>query len=202
MTANIKSAAIVLALALFGAAVFYLLVRTDFLEGITVYDLAFYAISGVILASALGVVLFPNVVRAAFMLIVTFFGVAALYILLSADFLAAVQVIVYIGGILVMVLFAIMLTLRQGERSFITPRKSFLTLFLAGGLSLVVFGLLRKMILTAPWKVAAEAPEAAATTAPIGRLLLTQYLLPFEIVSVLLLMALIGAVVLIRKEVK
>ncbi len=168
----------------------------------TAYDLTFYGVSAIVLCSALAVVIMPNVVRAAFMLIVTFFGVAILYVLLSADFLAAVQVIVYIGGILVMVLFAIMLTLRQGEKSFITPAKSPLTLVLAGGLSLAVFGLLFKIIRTAPWKVAAQAPEPSATTAKIGELLLTRYLLPFEIVSVLLLMALIGAVVLIRKEVK
>jgi NAD(P)H-quinone oxidoreductase subunit 6 len=139
-----------------------------------------------------------NIIYSAFSLLGTFMGVAGLYVFLGADFVAAVQVLIYVGGILVLILFAVMLTHRITDVQ-ITNRA-------AGRIpALIVVGILIYLLIDTitqtPWAKAKEVVYAA-TTAKIGDLFLYTYLLPFELASLVLLAALIGAVVLSRKEIK
>jgi len=158
----------------------------------------FTVISAVICASALLCALSRNIVRSAFALFGAFGGVAGLYAFLSADFVMAAQLIIYVGGILVLILFAVLLTQKIGA-VHVTNR----SIGLAAGvpLALVIFGLLTAVALRTPWPLA-KPGVPGPTTAPIGDALLSEYLLPFELVSVLLLLALIGAVMLARREVR
>ncbi len=161
----------------------------------------FWAVAGVSLLSALLVVTVQNVVRAAVWLMLTLFTVAIFYVFLSADFLAAVQVLVYIGGIIVMILFTVMFTRRSGEESYAAPSKGLLTFagaaLFCGGL----FAYLYRGLRQATFQVRSE-PAVGSTLRRIGDSLLTRHVVAFEVVSILLLMALVGAVILIKKEVK
>jgi NAD(P)H-quinone oxidoreductase subunit 6 len=158
----------------------------------------FYLIALITVVSAGMVAFSRNIIYSAFSLLGTFMGVAGLYIFLGADFVAAVQVLIYVGGILVLILFAVMLTHRITDVE-ITNRA-------AGRIpALIIIGvflyLLIETVKETPW---AKAPEVvyAATAAKIGDLFLSTYLLPFELASLVLLGAMIGAVVLSRKEIK
>ena len=137
-----------------------------------------------------------SLLYSAYALLFTFIGVTGLYIFLWADFLAIVQVVVYVGGILVLIIFGIMLTnkITSVNISHTSMQKS------VGAVVVIGFiGLLGYMILNTPWLVLSNA-EPSDTTSAIGRLLLMDYLLPFEAVSLLLLGALIGATTLSRKD--
>ena len=168
------------------------------MSGVSIGDLLFYVIAAVTVVSAAGVAFSPNIVYSAFSLMGTFMGVAALYVFLAADFVAVVQVLIYVGGILVLTLFAVMLThriadVRVSNRS-VGRLPALLIIALVGGV-------MAKAVLGAPWHtVAAGTP--APTTYAIGNAFLGEYILPFELASVVLLAALIGAVVLSRKELK
>jgi NAD(P)H-quinone oxidoreductase subunit 6 len=158
----------------------------------------FYLIALITVVSAGMVAFSRNIIYSAFSLLGTFMGVAGLYIFLGADFVAAVQVLIYVGGILVLILFAVMLTHRITDVQ-ITNRA-------AGTIpALIVVGVLMYLLIDTmketPWAKAKEVAYAA-TTAKIGDLFLYTYLLPFELASLVLLAALIGAVVLSRKEIK
>ena len=146
-----------------------------------------------------GVAFSSNIVYSAFSLLATFVGVVGLFAFMSADFLAIVQLMVYVGGILVLILFAVMLTNRITDVQRSNP-----TQFLPLGLTLLflVGATLAAAVLGYDWDVKAEVAEYAATTQTIGAALLSDYLLPFEIAGVLLLAALVAAVVVARKEVK
>jgi NADH:ubiquinone oxidoreductase subunit 6 (subunit J) len=163
-----------------------------------IYAALFYLIAGLTMICALGVALSQNVVYSAFALMGTLIGAAGLYAFLGADFLAVVQVLVYVGGILVLTLFAIMLThqiseVKASNRS--VGRLPAGALIVAAGLSM---GL---AVSKAPWKTIAGLP-AEPTTYAIGEAFLGSYLLPFEVASIVLLTALIGAIVLSRKELR
>ena len=158
----------------------------------------FYLIVIVTVGSALMVAFSRNIIYSAFSLLGAFGGVAGLYVFLGADFVAAVQLLIYVGGILVLVLFAVMLTHRITDVE-ITNRA-------AGRVpALVVTGvfiyLLVQTVRETPWAKAKEVVYVA-TTGKIGDLFLESYLLPFELASLVLLAALIGAVVISRKEIK
>lgn len=158
----------------------------------------FYLLAAITVGSALGVALSNNVVYSAFALMGTLLGVAALFVLLGADFLGAVQLLVYVGGILVLTLFAVMLTHRIAE-----VHVSNRAVGRASGavVTLAVLGWMIHVARTASWVVKAQGAPAP-TTYGIGEALLTQFALPFEIASIVLLAVLIGAVVVSRKEVK
>ena len=154
------------------------------------------------IASALVVVTVRNIVHAAFSLMVTLFGVAGLYVFLQADFLAATQVIVYVGGILVLILFGVMMTSGRLEMRIHIERGQ---LLLGGVVALALLMLLLTVIANTPvWKnLTDDGTELPPTTERIGELILNgPFLLPFEVVSVLLLVALIGATLISRKEVR
>jgi len=156
----------------------------------------FYILAAFVVWAAAVVVLGKNIVRAAVALIFTFCGMAALYVLLDAEFLAAVQVLIYVGGITILLLFAIMLT--SGISSVTARVVNEQTPFSA----IAAIGLLFGLIYASTRGIAVMvAPPRFPETAPfLGRLLLTTYALPFEAVSILLLAALVGAIVLARKE--
>ncbi|MFL3024567.1 MAG: NADH-quinone oxidoreductase subunit J [Candidatus Neomarinimicrobiota bacterium] len=159
-------------------------------------DIAFWVIVGITIGSAFMVVQSKSLLYSAYALLFTFIGVTGLYIFLWADFLAIVQVVVYVGGILVLIIFGIMLTnkITSVNISHTSMQKS------VGAVVVIGFiGLLGYMILNTPWLVLSNA-EPSDTTSAIGRLLLMDYLLPFEAVSLLLLGALIGATTLSRKD--
>lgn len=144
------------------------------------------------------VVSLKNIIHSAFSLLVTFFGVSGLFVYLHADFLAATQVLIYIGGVMILVLFSIMLSERVYNLSIFHWSKVLPALLVLG----TVFLILSRVILETPWMLRAGNTELTGpTTGILGELLLNEYLLPFEVISIMLLAALIGAVVLIRKEV-
>ena len=161
-------------------------------------DLLFYLIAAVTVVSAGGVAFSPNIVYSAFSLMGTFMGVAGLYVFLAADFVAVIQVLIYVGGILVLMIFAVMLTHRIADVRVSNRSVGRLP-------SLIIIGfvgvVMASAALGANWKaVAPGTPQP--TTYAIGNGFLNEYILPFELASVVLLAALIGAVVLSRKELK
>ena len=158
----------------------------------------FYLLAAVTVGSALGVAFADNIVYSAFALMGALLGMAALFVLLGADFLGAVQLLVYVGGILVLTLFAVMLTHRIADVRVSNRAVGRLPGFVLVGL---VFAGMIRAARQAHW-VVGEPAALAPTTYGIGDALLTQYLLPFEVASIVLLAALIGAVVVSRKEVK
>ena len=159
-------------------------------------DFVFWIVVGLTIGSEMLVVLSKKLVYSAYALLFTLFGVTGLYVFLWADFLAVVQVVVYIGGILVLIIFGIMLTnkITSVNISNTSVQKSIgsviLLIFIAG---------LGFMVANTPWNVVANS-EPTQTTEAIGRLLMIDYLLPFEAASLLLLGALIGATTLSRKD--
>ena len=158
--------------------------------------LLFIALCGLIIGSAFMVVTSPNLVHSAVSLLFTFFGVAAIYIYLYADFIAATQVVVYVGGILVLIIFGVMLT-NKIENATITSKthNKIPGVIFSGLLLLLQF----YAIFNTNWLVNENAAKDS-TIVDIGELLLGKYLLPFEVVSILLLAALIGAAMLSRKK--
>lgn len=163
------------------------------------YAVMFYALCALILVSSAIVALSTNIIYSAFSLLFAFIGVGLIYAMLSADFLAVTQLILYVGGILVLILFAVMLTYQIEDSKRSNPSFSpWLALPMAGGL----FALLTVAVLLAPWKPHAGEPPFGPMTAQIGNSLLGPYRLPFEVVSVLLVVGVIGAVVVARRELR
>ncbi len=160
------------------------------------YDIIFYGFALLTIVSAVGVVFSRNIVYAAFSLLFTFFGVAALYVLLSADFIAITQILLYVGGILVLIVFGIMLTTRAYK---VEMKRGILSIVPAVVVAGVIAGTLIGVLTTTKWPSTNLSPYED-TARPIGALLMTNYVLPFELASILLLVALIGAVIIARRE--
>ncbi len=158
---------------------------------------SFFALAALTLVSGAVVAFSRNIIHATVALLGCFLGIAGLYVQLSADFLAAVQVLVYVGGTLTLILFAVMLTARIED-----VRTSNTSTGLPVGVALVAALLLvlGKVATTTAWPETPRAPMPS--TAKLGHALLGDYLLPFELGSILLLAAMIGAVVLARRAVK
>jgi NADH:ubiquinone oxidoreductase subunit 6 (subunit J) len=172
----------------------------------------FYIMAFVVVASALFVASSKNLVRSIFMFFITLFGLAGLYVLVLADFVAVTQIVIYVGGVLVLILFAFMLSgketlgiLQQQKGKFISLSKLPAILF-----ALLFFVVMLNVILKTdadnlPWIKQATAANAIIKpndlmTDNIGINLMTRYLLPFEAISILLMVALVGAAHLARKE--
>lgn len=158
-------------------------------------DIVFWFIAAFTIISALFVVLNNQLLYSAVALLFTLFGVASLYVFLWADFIAGVQLLVYIGGILVLIIFGIMLTNRI---SSVRLSQTNVQQGIGGVVSFWLLIFLTLVISKTPW-LQKEAVEPVTTVNDIGVLLLTKYLLPFEAVSLLLLGALIGAAILSRE---
>jgi NADH-quinone oxidoreductase subunit J len=159
-------------------------------------QIIFYFFAALTIVSAAIVVFARSLIRSAFALLFTFFGVAALYVFMGADFLAAVQMVIYVGGILVLILFGVMLTHTLYDLNLKAETFQFMPAIVA---VLAVFAMLTTFMLRARWPVAAQQP-AVQTTDAIGRLFMKEYILPFEIASILLLIALIGAAMIVRRK--
>lgn len=143
--------------------------------------------------SAVVVVFHPRVIYSAFALLFTFLGVAALYVFLSADFLAASQLLIYVGGILTLIIFGVFLTAKITTLDI--PHQTHQRYLALVPVALIGAGLL-VMIVGTTWPEMRLAVQP--TTQQIGELLLTKYLVPFELASILLLAALMGAMRLAR----
>ncbi len=165
--------------------------------------LAFYVLAACILGFGVLVVTSRNPVHSVVFLVLDFLCVAALYVTLGAEFVAAIQVLVYAGGIVVLYLFVVMLVnvKRPLEAFSGIGRHATLGLALAGAV------LVETMAIAAWSRLSAAAPASAAQTLPVsgnteqvGWLLYTAYLVPFEVASMLLLVAMVGAIVLARKD--
>jgi NAD(P)H-quinone oxidoreductase subunit 6 len=157
------------------------------------YVLAFFTLAGAALVAFV-----RNILYSALGLLGGLLGAGSLYVLLSADLVAIAQLLVYVGGVMVLVLFAVMLTNKITE---VNVSNSSFGLF--GGVLLLVAmaPVLVAVALLTPWRTSLPGP-LAPTTAALGDALLTRWLLPFEVASLVLLATLIGAVVIARKELK
>jgi NADH-quinone oxidoreductase subunit J len=161
----------------------------------TVTEVLFYFIAGATVLSALGVVATGKVAYAAISLVFTLLAVAAVYILLASEFLALVQVLLYAGGVAVLLLFALMLTrARELVPDLDGSQKPFAVV---AGLSLM--GVLIATVFLTTWPRKADEPALVNFNA-IGDALFRTWTLPFEVVSLVLLVALVGAIVLARSE--
>lgn len=162
----------------------------------------FFSISVLTVLFAAVVAFSRNIIYSAFALLGVFAGVFGLYILLSADFVAIVQLVVYIGGILVLILFAVMLTTRidlaSGQRRLLNRAMEPVAALIGAA---VLGGAIWYSLTRVKW-MNANRETFLPTTALIGNKLLQEYLLPFEMVSLLLVLVLVGAVILARREVK
>jgi NADH-quinone oxidoreductase subunit J len=159
--------------------------------------IAFTALASLTLGSAAMVALARNVMHSAVALLGTLVGVAGLYVTLAADFLAAVQVMVYVGGTLILFLFAAMLTARIDQASSSNPPRA---RGRAGAAIVVLIAALAIVAQETRWPV--EPGTDVPSTAKLGHALLGPYVLPFELASLVLLAAALGAVVLARRAVK
>src|ERR1041385_7717449 len=159
--------------------------------------LAFYIFAALAVGSAIGIVVSTNIVRTAVFLLGALGGVAGLYFLLNANLLAAIQLIVYAGGTLILIVFGVMLTSKSPRVIFEPTRKQ-----IAAGVvvSLLLALGLGTMILKAYWPASAGELTASPQVKAVGTMLLTDYLVPFEVASVLLLVVMIGAAYLARPE--
>ena len=166
-------------------------------EGVQIVTFGILAV--MMIGTALGVVLLPNIVHSAFLLAGVFISISGLYILLNADFVAAAQILVYVGAVNVLILFAIMLVNKQENFSTLPYRKirQAATAVVCFGL----FALLATMVLVTSWSLDPTSPAVVANTIiTIGEHFFSDYLLPFELASVLLLMAMVGAIILARRD--
>lgn len=165
----------------------------------TTEQLCFLILSATIVLGSLGVVLLANIVYSAFLLGGVFLAVAGIYLLLNASFVAAAQVLVYVGAVNVLILFAIMLVNKKETLSSIPSL--FLRRLVSGAVCLGLFALLLRVAFTTAWPLPGPLPIGEEATIRIGEHFFSDYLLPFELASVLLLMAMIGAIVLARRDV-
>lgn len=161
----------------------------------TVAEFIFYVFSVVAIVGAVGTVTLPNVVHAALFLIASLLATAAFYILLSSEFLALVQVLIYAGAVATIILFALMLT-RRGDMPTVTPGAQWpLGLLVAASLAVVLL----IAVLDTDWP-RDVGRVTAVSIETIGETLFTTWLVPFEIASLVLLVALVGAIVISKQE--
>ena len=167
---------------------------------VTTQIICFSVLSLVVIIGALGVILLENIVYSAFLLGGVFMSVAGLYLLLNASFVAAAQILVYVGAVNVLIIFAIMLVNKKEDLKAIENIKS--RRIISTSICLTLLSLLIRVDLSNTWGLAeSNASIGEESTIRIGEHLFSDYLLPFEVASVLLLMAMIGAIVLARRDV-
>ena len=167
---------------------------------VTTQLICFSILSLIIIIGSLGVVLLESIVYSAFLLGGVFMSVAGLYLLLNASFVAAAQVLVYVGAINVLILFAIMLVNKKEDLKpikYLNSRK-----LISSTICITLLSLLVRVDLSNTWIIAdPKLNIGEESTIRLGEHLFSDYLLPFEVASVLLLMAMIGAIVLARRDV-
>jgi NADH-quinone oxidoreductase subunit J len=158
----------------------------------------FYVFAALAVASSLAMVLQRNPVTAAMNLVLAMFAIAALFVLLHAHFMAAIQLLVYAGAIMVLFVFVIML-LNLQEEQLRSRKRNFLHV-LSVALVIYAFLQIRELLDRTPAEPVPEMDSAFGTTEAVGKLLFSDYLLPFELTSVLVLAAIVGAVVLAKRK--
>ena len=163
----------------------------------TYIDILFYFFAALTVGSALIVVFSRNVVYAAFSLMFTFLGVAGLYVLLQADFVAIAQVLVYVGGILVLLIFGVMLTSKITNVDITSRNVGTLPATIIVG---VFLGTMVLLVKRTEWITVPNAQHVNGTAVDIGEMLMTTFLLPFEVTGVLLLIAIMGAAMIARHD--
>lgn len=159
--------------------------------------LSFWFISVLVIVSAAIASFSRSIVYAAYSLFFTLIGMAGFYVLLGSDFLAVTQVVVYVGGILVLLMFGVLLTNRPAERFHEADKWNYVVAGTAA--AFLFFFVLARIIFSASWPTV-ELTEAMPSTRGIGRALLSTYVLPFEFSSITLLVCLIGAAYLVRRK--
>ncbi|MEP7155134.1 MAG: NADH-quinone oxidoreductase subunit J [Betaproteobacteria bacterium] len=173
----------------------------------TFHSITFYVFAAVLIISALRVITARNPVHAAMFLVLSFFTAAALWLLIYAEFLAITLILVYVGAVMVLFLFVVMMLdinfdkLREGFWKYL-PVAATVAILMAAQMALLLWG---KLNLSAPAYVGPGAPVAVSNTKELGRILYTQYLLPFELAAVVLLVAMVAAIALTfrgRKDAK
>ena len=165
---------------------------------VTMSHIIFILLSAITLAGGLGVVLNRNLFRAALFLVLSFVAVAGFYILLEAEFLAMVQILVYVGAISILIIFAIMLSRRMMSPEIKAFNEQWAWALVA---ALALFAILAFVLLGVVWPTA-EASVPENTISDLGQALVSpdQFVLVFEVASVLLLVALVGAVIVARER--
>lgn len=160
--------------------------------------IAFIILTAMTLGGALGVVISRNLFHSALFLVLSFAGVTGYYVLLDAGFLAVVQLLIYIGAIAILIMFAVMLTRGLMARRQSQGNQQWLVAALVAGLAFVVLAVVMWQV---DWPVASEQVLASpnVSVSQLGQELLGPYVIPFEVASVLLLVALIGAIILARE---
>nr|WKN39912.1 NADH-quinone oxidoreductase subunit J [Tunicatimonas sp. TK19036] len=168
---------------------------------ISIEVLAFYVFGGLVVLSALIILITNNVLYAAFSLLITFLGIAAVYVLAGADFLAVTQILVYVGGILVLIVFGVMLTNKVAGQSVRTQHHNhFWGVLISGALLyLLVPGVLQADVASAAWIESGKLVQTS-TIQPLGVQLMSNFIVPFELTGVLLLIALIGAAYVAQRQ--
>jgi NADH-quinone oxidoreductase subunit J len=164
---------------------------------VTAQEYAFLVIAVVGSVSAIAVVTARNVVHAALYLVVALLAVGATYLLLGAEFVGWVQILIYVGAIVILFLFGLMLTKAPIGRDTLDNQQRWLGALVGAG---VFAGLVFLIQEAFPIQDARANPTLPTTTAQVGESIFRDYVLPFEAISFLLLAALIGAVVLARKD--
>nr|BDW36560.1 NADH-plastoquinone oxidoreductase subunit 6 [Hyophila propagulifera] len=171
------------------------------------HEIIFFLLEGGIILGSLGVVLLTNIVYSAFFLGLVFFCISLLYFALNADFVAAAQILIYVGAVNVLIVFAVMLINKSQSIKLVLSwtigdKITFL-------ICLSIFCLLVTIISNSSWSTITLITESknffnfdfTQNVQRIGYLLLTQFLLPFELLSIVLLVALIGAIIIARREI-
>lgn len=160
---------------------------------------SFGILAGMMVICALGVVLLNNIVYSAFLLAGVFISISGIYILLNADFVAAAQVLIYVGAVNVLILFAIMLVNKRED--FAPVPRRWIRQGTTALVCLGIFALLGTMVLVTPWSLDSTSPAVVDNTiVEIGKHFFSDFLLPFELASILLLIAMVGAIILARRD--
>lgn len=162
-----------------------------------IVKLAVYALMLGSVVAAIGVVTLRNLFYAALALVGVLLGTAGIYLALHAEFLAAVQVLLYVGSVMTLVIFVIMLTQRLSDQ---TVHQSNSHSLLAGVGAAAFFYLLTKAILHTPWLIKLKTTHSHVSTGDLGSALMGRYVFPFEVISIILLAVLIGAIVVAKKD--
>jgi len=162
----------------------------------SIMQVVFLVLAVAAVGSAVGVVTSRNMFYSALLLVACLFTVAGFFVLLEATFLAAVQVLIYVGAIAVLILFAVMLTERMMSKTVRAWNEQWWVALLV---AIALVAVMLYVVINADWQIsAAETPTDAIVA--LGQTLLSTYVLPFEVASVVLLMALIGAIIIAREE--
>ncbi len=163
------------------------------MEG-TAYTLMFFVLAAVMVGSALAVVLLRNIVHSALFLALAFIAMAGLYVMLHADFLAAVQILIYAGAVAILIVFGVMLTQRGNMKDSNLFNKQKL---LAALVALATFVVVAIVMVKTGWNTPVAAPVEDSIN-QIATMMLNEFVIPFEIAAVLILAAMIGAIVLAK----